>query len=75
MCDKEEIPSLAHSDATVDDRARLNIAVVFWIGILLIGRVEAVVMVLANNNEGDVRLGCTLKDFRTSSSDCRYLLA
>lgn len=75
MCYEKEIPSLRHSDTAVDNCARLDIAVALLIGILLFRRVKAVVMVLANNDAGDLRLDCILEDLCASSPDCRYLLA
>ena len=72
MCNEEEIPSWGHSDTAVDGCARLDVTIALLIGSLLVCRVEAIMMVLAHNNEGD--LGYISKDLCASSSDSGYLL-
>lgn len=74
MCYEKEIPSLGHSDTTVDDCARLDIAITLSICSLLVRRIQAIMMILAHNNEGDLGLGCILEDLCASSSYCRYFL-
>ena len=75
MCHKKEIPPLGHSNAAIDDRARVDVAVAFCIGSVLVCWIEAVMMVLANNDKADLRLDCIPKDLGASFSNCGYLLA
>ena len=73
MRHQEKIPSLGHGDSAVNNCARLNITIVLLIGSLLFRRIQAIMMVLANNNEGDLGLDPILEDLCASSSYCWYL--
>lgn len=75
MCHKEEIPSLSHGDSAIDDRAGVDIAVAPCVGSSLVCWIEAVMMILANNDKADLWLDSIPKDLGASFSNGRYLFA
>ena len=75
MRHEKEIPSLVHSNTTVDNCSWLDVAAALLIGSAFAGRIESIMVVLADNDKGDLWLGCGLKNFLTSSLDRGYLFA
>ena len=73
MCHEKEIPSLVHGYATVDHCSRLDVAAALLIGCCFACGIESVMVLFANDNEGDLWLERGLKDFMTSSPNGGYL--
>ena len=75
MRHEKEIPSLVHGNTSVDNCSWLDVAATLLIGSIFARRIESVVVILADNDEGDLWLGRGLKNFLTSSFDRGYLFA